>query len=541
MDRFQYGYDRSGNRLYKQNMLSSANSELYMADDVPANEAYDKLGRLKNFQRGTLSVGSPNNNNGTMPDTVATASVDKNWTLDALGNWDAVTGETQNRQHNKRNQATSVKGATLTYDANGNLTKDERGFSFTYDAWNRLMQVKNAGNSVVASYYYDGLGRRMVEMSGGLARRFYHSLDWQVVEEQQADSCTCGVLRTRTQYVWGLGFVDELVLRDNDADGTASTGRLGNNGNQSTGPTTGLEERLYSQQDANYNVTSLTSTSAAVQERYLYDPYGSVTYKTGTWGSRTASAYDWAYLHQGGRWDADAGLYHFRRRDYSPTLGRWVQPDPLEYVDGMSLYEAYRSGPVTFVDPNGTKIIVQDPVPVYDENGKPVWRTHYYDGTVYKGHYPDVQRFENTPTTEKYYGGLNEECKSKADFAAAGKKAAADAGGVTGLGPTGEGLVLSAAGEVASGVVGVIREGRGVTAGGRPTNEYGKPLGPSGKDQVDVVKCATRKGAKDAARQAGKGAPVNHPSPVEGGPHYHPTGSDGEKRPGSPHFEYPKK
>jgi YD repeat-containing protein len=31
------------------------------------------------------------------------------------------------------------------------------------------------------------------------------------------------------------------------------------------------------QQDANYNVTSLTSTSGTVVERYAYDPYGTPT------------------------------------------------------------------------------------------------------------------------------------------------------------------------------------------------------------------------------------------------------------------------
>ena len=50
---------------------------------------------------------------------------------------------------------------------------------------------------------------------------------------------------------------------------------------------------------------------------------------------------------------------------------------------------------------------------------------------------------------------------------------------------------------------------------------------------------ARLKGAKDAARQAGKGTPVKHPNPTVGNPHFHPTDPQGEKLPGSPHFEYP--
>ncbi|MDW8244156.1 MAG: RHS repeat-associated core domain-containing protein [Thermogemmata sp.] len=35
------------------------------------------------------------------------------------------------------------------------------------------------------------------------------------------------------------------------------------------------------------------------------------------------------YLHQSGRFDGTSGLYHFRYRDYSPTLVRWTSLDPI--------------------------------------------------------------------------------------------------------------------------------------------------------------------------------------------------------------------
>jgi hypothetical protein len=38
---------------------------------------------------------------------------------------------------------------------------------------------------------------------------------------------------------------------------------------------------------------------------------------------------------------------------YSPTLGRWMQQDPMGYVDGMSLYQAYGSVPIAGRDPSG--------------------------------------------------------------------------------------------------------------------------------------------------------------------------------------------
>jgi hypothetical protein len=45
LDRFSYGYDRNGNRLFKENLVSSANSELYTVDLAD---------RLTSMQRGRI-------------------------------------------------------------------------------------------------------------------------------------------------------------------------------------------------------------------------------------------------------------------------------------------------------------------------------------------------------------------------------------------------------------------------------------------------------------------------------------------------------
>jgi RHS repeat-associated protein len=316
-DRFQYGYDQDGNVLYKSNLVNTAFSELYHANG--ASNGYDGLNQLTAFARGTL--------NGTN-DTISSPSATDSWSMDAAGNFTSIgsTSETNNKQ----NEATAFGGATLSYDANGNLTTDQNGKTLVYDAWNRLVAYKNGG-TVLETMAYDGLGRRIVTNTG-TATDLYYSQDWQVLEERVGGAA-------KVHYVWSPVYVDALVLRDRDADG--------NNGN-------GLEERLWVQQDANWNVTALVNGSGSVVERYAYDPYGTVVVLSAAWGALSGSNYAWIVLHQGDRLDTTTGLYGSRERDLSPALDRWIEVDPLGFSAGdTSLYRAVGNNPMVYTDPSG--------------------------------------------------------------------------------------------------------------------------------------------------------------------------------------------
>lgn len=68
------------------------------------------------------------------------------------------------------------------------------------------------------------------------------------------------------------------------------------------------------------------------------------------------------FLWTGHRYDPAVGLYHTLFRTYSPTLGRWLQRDPKEYVDGFNLYEYAKSSPIVLFDPLGdTSCILKPP------------------------------------------------------------------------------------------------------------------------------------------------------------------------------------
>jgi RHS repeat-associated protein len=300
-DDFQYTYDQDGNVFTRNNGLTSAFNEQY---------TYDNSNQVMSFTRGTHT---------------------QSWSYDALGNWNSVTtdGTTQTRTANAQNEYTSVSGATTpTYDNNGNLTTDANGNTYVYDAWNRLVAVRN-GSTTLETYSYDALNRRITENTGTPVDLYYNTA-WQVIEEQVAGSST-----GNTQYVWCLLLSDTLVERDSNPNGS-------------------LPLRLYAQQDANGNITALVDTSGSVVERFVYDPFGAATALDPSWSGPGSSLFGWRYLFQGLRYDATIGLYYARNRDYSPTLGRWLQQDPIRFQAGdLNLYRMEFNRPATSHDPTG--------------------------------------------------------------------------------------------------------------------------------------------------------------------------------------------
>jgi hypothetical protein len=145
-DNFGYGYDRNSNVLYRSNLVNASFGELYHTSAGSDQTGYDPLNRLTNFSRGTLIASG---NNGTTLDSISgTPKATNAWSLDALGN-PTVIGST-NQNFNPQDQITSITGKTTPlYDNNGNMTRDEAGHTYIYDAWNRMVSTRKRGHKPI--------------------------------------------------------------------------------------------------------------------------------------------------------------------------------------------------------------------------------------------------------------------------------------------------------------------------------------------------------------------------------------------------------
>ena len=330
IDAWQWGYNEASNRTWKKNLVAaSGQDEAY---------GYDGLYQVIRDAVGTL------NTNRTAIGGVP--GEEETFTYDPTGNWLGYRKDTngtialnQSRANNLDNQLTQINGsnALLSYDRAGNATKVPPGnggdwtkyYQPVWDAWGRIVEVKNESGTSVQKNAYDGLTRRVTKEASSVVTHTYWSDQWKPLEERTGSSTSAS-----RSYLWGErpGHRDELILRDRDTDGNGS-----------------LDERLYATMDY-FNGTAVLNTSGVVLERYAYSAFGVRRIMAADFSPRSISSFAWDFGFQGQFLDSETGWYNYGYRFYVPLLGRWINRDPIGEDGGVNLNAYGGNDPLGSVD-----------------------------------------------------------------------------------------------------------------------------------------------------------------------------------------------
>jgi RHS repeat-associated protein len=367
---FRFSYDPAGNLTKRQNLINNlgasmnAPSQFYDGlnrptmweqtgvGDVPFARSwyqYDKVGREvatwrdEEASKGELFLYSPSNHLtqalyhaiDVMNGHAFSASRNVIYTLtpDNLNRQsvtDVENGYVQTSSYgwNAMNQYTVVSGNQAQYDGNFNLTYLDC-LAGSYDAANHLVTAAypgapGGGQSTVvssespnspdaipevnASFVYDGLGRCVRRTFNGTTTNILYD-GWNPIVEFTGFDTFGG------SNIYGAR-PDEILYRK-DSSGAVR----------------------YYHLDPHGNVMFLTNSSGGVIERYFYDVFGNPTITDAAGNAHGLSSwYGNRFMFTGREWLGELRLYDYRNRFYNPSLGRFLQPDPLGLqIEGAKL------------------------------------------------------------------------------------------------------------------------------------------------------------------------------------------------------------
>jgi RHS repeat-associated protein len=288
-----YGYDNLGNR--SSVTFGNGAAQAFTYDPV------SRLASLTNDLSGTTSDLSVTL--GYSPASQIASTVRTGDAYAFAGHANDTTAYTSNGL----NQYSAAGPTSITYDTKGNLTSDGTstfgyssenlltsatgGVTLGYDPALRLYQV--VGAAVTTRFAYDGVNM-IAEYNGSnaLQRRF----------------------------VFAPG-IDQPILQYEGA---------------------GTTDRRFASTDERGSIISLTDSSGTLLNINRYDEYG-----------KPQSTNTSRFQYTGQAWLGEIGLQYSKARIYSPTLGRFLQTDPVGYGAGPNWYAYVLNDPVNNIDPSG--------------------------------------------------------------------------------------------------------------------------------------------------------------------------------------------
>ncbi|HLG58313.1 MAG TPA: SpvB/TcaC N-terminal domain-containing protein [Vicinamibacterales bacterium] len=223
-------------------------------------------------------------------------------------------------------------GVTHTFDASGNLSRENSERYFEWDHANRLKVFRNqtgtAQPSVYALYLYGSNGQRIKKLVWRGAGDYHTTVFIGTAFEHQTD---VRPLETRTNC--SLHVMDDsariALVRVGPAftdDGAAD------------------QPVQYHLADHLGSSSIVVAADGATMSREEYFPYGESSF--GSFARKR-------YRYVGKVRDEESGLHCHDRRYLASWLGRWISTDPAGPTDGLNLYVYARCSPILNSDKSG--------------------------------------------------------------------------------------------------------------------------------------------------------------------------------------------
>ena len=113
---------------------------------------------------------------------------DEAFTYDPVGNRLSDADTTGDWVYNDNNELSGYDDVSYVYDDNGNMIQKTTGgvvTNYIYNTEDRLTEVRDGSDNLIASYYYDPFGRRLWKEVSGL-RTYFHYADEGLIGEYDA-------------------------------------------------------------------------------------------------------------------------------------------------------------------------------------------------------------------------------------------------------------------------------------------------------------------------------------------------------------------
>lgn len=167
---------------------------------------------------------------------------------------------------------------------------------------------------MTAVYRYDGLGRRIDKQVNGVSIKYIYDNENILMELD-------GTNTLKARYTFGDQIDQPLVMERDGQSYFYHTDNLG-------------------------SITELTDVTGSIINAYVYDSFGNIVFQSGSIEN--------PFTYTAREFDQESELYFYRARYYDPSIGRFMQEDPLGFQSGDSNFYTYVSNnPLAYTDPSG--------------------------------------------------------------------------------------------------------------------------------------------------------------------------------------------